>query len=133
MESLMFLGAVQWIVYILSALACFWAWDKMFFWIVQKDLKAFVRIIGVVLLFTPAPLESIAVDLEGVNVNSLMASDAHYAPAFIVILFRSLLEKNAEFLDAILFMLGGLLIGLVAMSLLSLINFFRSRFSPEPS
>ncbi len=127
----MFLGVVQWIAYALSALACFWAWDKMFFWIVQKDLKAFVRILGAVLLFTPAPLESIAIDAENFNMSSLIAGDAHYAPAFIVIIFRGLLEKNASFLDAILFMLAGLLIGLILMSLLSLINFFRSKFSSE--
>ena len=116
MESLMFNEWSQWLVYGISALICFWAWEKMFFWIKQKDLKAIVRILGAVLLFTPAP---IAVD------------SAHYAPAFIVIIFRKFLENNAPVLDAVMYMLVGLLVGLVLMSLLSLFNFLRAKFSPQ--
>ena len=78
MESLMFNEWAQWLVDGISALICFWAWEKMFFWIKQKDLKAIVRILGAVLLFTPAP---IAVD------------STHYAPAFIVMIFRKFLEN----------------------------------------
>lgn len=131
MESLMFLGVVQWAVYALSALLCFWAWDKMFFWISQKDLKVFVRILGAVLLFTPAPLEPVIMDVQSLSAESLNGEGVHYAPAFIVILFRSFLENNAPILDAVIFMLAGLLIGLILMSLLSLINFFRSKLSAE--
>jgi hypothetical protein len=116
MESLMFNEWAQWLVYGISALICFWAWEKMFFWIKQKDLKAIVRILGAVLLFTPAP---IAVD------------STHYAPAFIVIIFRKFLENNAPILDAVMFMLVGLLAGLVLMSFLSLFNFLRAKFFPQ--
>lgn len=112
----MFNQIAQWIVYVISALACFWAWEKMFFWVVQKDLKAIVRILGAVLLFTPTPL---AVD----------TSD--YAPAFIVIIFRMFLENNAPIFDAVIYMLAGLFAGLILMSLLSLFNFLRARFSPK--
>jgi signal transduction histidine kinase len=116
MESLMFDVIMQWLLYAVSALVCFWAWDKMFFWLTQKDLKAIVRILGAVLLFTPAPL-----DLDS----------PHYAPAFIVILFRTFLENNAPVLDAVIYMLVGLFIGLILMSLLSLFNFIRAKFSPQ--
>jgi signal transduction histidine kinase len=115
MESLMFDGLMQWLAYIASALICFWAWEKMFFWLVQKDIKAIVRILGAVLLFTPAPL----------TVESL-----NFAPAFIVILFRTFLENDAPILDAVIFMLVSLFIGLVVMSLLSLFNFLRAKLSP---
>jgi signal transduction histidine kinase len=114
MESLMFDGLTQWLLYAVSALACFWAWDRMFFWVSQKDLKAFVRILGAVLLFTPAPLD--------VEANQ-------HAPAFIVILFRTFLENNASIYDAVIYMLAGLFIGLILMSVLSLINFLRAKFS----
>ncbi|MFT4766354.1 MAG: hypothetical protein ACI9OH_003481 [Oleispira sp.] len=116
MESLMFNGIVQWLMYAVSALACFWAWEKMFFWVVQKDLKAIVRILGAVLLFTPAPLD---------------LGSSNYAPAFIVILFRTFLENNAPILDAVIYMLAGLFIGLIIMSLLSLFNFLRAKFFPQ--
>lgn len=112
----MFDNIVQWLVYAAAALACFWAWDKMFFWLVQKDLKAIVRILGAVLLFTPAPLT---------------VESSNFAPAFIVILFRTFLENDAPILDAVIFMLVGLFIGLVLMSLLSLFNFLRAKFSPQ--
>jgi predicted DNA repair protein MutK len=126
MESLMFNGLVQWAVYGVSALACYWAWDKMFFWLVQKDLKAIVRILGAVLLFTPAPLDPIQAEAGLFN-----GEVSNYAPAFLVILFRALLEKNASYLDAVICMLVGLIIGLILMSLLSLFNFFRAKFKPQ--
>jgi len=116
MESLMFDNFIQWLAYAASALACFWAWEKMFFWVVQKDMKAIIRILGAVLLFTPAPL-------------SIESSD--YAPAFIVILFRTFLENDAPVLDAVIYMLAGLFLGLILMSFLSLFNFLRAKFSPQ--
>jgi hypothetical protein len=116
MESLMFNGLVQWLAYAVSALVCFWAWEKMFFWLVQKDMKAIVRILGAVLLFTPVPLT---------------AGSSNYAPAFIVIFFRKFLENNAPILDAVMFMLMGLFAGLLLMSILSLVNFLRAKFSPQ--
>mgnify|MGYP000249369377 CR=1 FL=1 len=103
---------VQWLVYGLSALACFWAWEKLFFWVKQKDLKIIVRILGAALLFTPAPL-----DPEG----------THYAPAFIVIIFRTFLETDTSIFDAVIYMLVTLCVGLVLMSLLSLITFVRAK------
>jgi hypothetical protein len=115
MESLMFDGFTQWLAYVVSALICFWAWEKMFFWLSHKDIKAMVRILGAVLLFTPAPLT---------------VESSNFAPAFIVILFRTFLENDAQILDAVIFMLAGLFIGLVVMSLLSLFNFLRARLSP---
>jgi hypothetical protein len=126
MESLMFNGLMQWAVYGVSALACYWAWDKMFFWLVQKDLKSVVRILGAVLLFTPAPLDPIQAE-EGLFNGEV----SNYAPAFLVILFRGLLEKNTSYLDAVICMLIGLIIGLVLMSLLSLFNFFRAKLKPQ--
>ena len=126
MESLMFSGLTQWAVYGISALACFWAWDKMFFWIVQKDLKAIVRILGVVLLFTPAPL-----DPQLAETGVFNGEVSNYAPAFLIIIFRGLLENDSSFLDAIIYMLVGLILGLVLMSLLSLFNFLRAKFSPQ--
>lgn len=116
MESLMFDDILQWLVYAVSALACFWAWDKMFFWIEQKDFKAIVRILGAVLLFTPAPL---------------VVESSNYAPAFIIIIFRLFLENGAPILDAVIYMLAGLFAGLILMSLLSLFNFIRSKLSPQ--
>jgi hypothetical protein len=116
MESLMFDNIIQWLAYAASASVCFWAWDKMFFWLVQKDIKAIVRILGAVLLFTPAPLT---------------VESSNFAPAFIVILFRKFLENDAPILDAVIFMLVGLFIGLVLMSFLSLFNFLRAKFSPQ--
>jgi signal transduction histidine kinase len=116
MESLMFDYITQWLLYAACALACFWAWEKMFFWVVQKDLKAIVRILGAVLLFTPAPLA---------------VESSNYAPAFIVILFRTFLENNAPILDAVIYMLTGLFVGLILMSVLSLFNFLRDKFSPQ--
>ncbi len=113
---------VQWLVYAVAALACFWAWDKMFFWISQKDLKAIIRILGAVLLFTPAPLEG-DMALEG--------GLAGYAPAFIVIIFRTFLENNAPILDAVMYMLGALYVGLIVMSVLSLFSFLLARFFPQ--
>jgi len=121
MEGIMFDGAMQWVLYFFCALVCFWAWDKMFFWLQQKDMKAIVRILGVVLLFTPAPLDG----------DVLVAESANYAPAFIVIIFRSFLETNASILDAVIYMLAGLFIGLILMSLLSLFNFLRAKISPQ--
>jgi hypothetical protein len=116
MESLMFNGFVQWLAYAVSALVCFWAWEKMFFWLVQKDMKAIVRILGAVLLFTPVPLT---------------AESSNYAPAFIVIFFRTFLENNAPILDAVIFMLTGLFVGLLLMSILSLFNLLRGKFSAQ--
>lgn len=110
----MFDVRVQWLAYAISALLCFWAWDKMFFWIKQKDLKAIVRIMGVSLLFTPTPLE---------------AGGSDYAPAFIVIIFRTFLENDAAIYDAVIYMLAVFCIGLVLMALLSFFNFLRNRFS----
>lgn len=126
MESLMFSGLIQWFLYGLSALACFWAWDKMFFWIRQKDMKAFVRILGAVLLFTPAPLDPLQAE-SGIFNGEI----SNYAPAFIVILFRALLENNSPFLDAVIYMLVGLFLGLILMSLLSLFNFLRTKFTAQ--
>jgi hypothetical protein len=124
MESLMFTGLSQWLLYGISALACFWAWDKMFFWIQQKDMKAFVRIFGAVLLFTPAPLDP--------TQSGIFTGDvSNYAPAFIVIIFRALLENNAIFLDAVIYMLAGLFVGLILMSLLSLFNFLQTKFTAQ--
>ncbi len=117
----MFNGIVQWGLYFVCALACFWAWDKMFFWLQQKDMKAIIRILGAVLLFTPAPLDSTALEVDASN----------YAPAFLVILFRSFLENNASILDAVIYMLAGLFIGLILMSLLSLFNFLRTKFTAQ--
>lgn len=122
----MFNGPVQWALYGLSALGCFWAWNKMFFWIVQKDMKAFIRIIGAVLLFTPAPLDPIQSEAGIFN-----GEVSNYAPAFLVILFRGLLEKNASFLDAVIYMLIGLILGLILMPLLSLFNFFRAKYRSQ--
>jgi hypothetical protein len=116
MESLMFDEVMQWSAYAVSALVCFWAWEKMFFWLVQKDIKAIVRILGAVLLFTPAPLT---------------VASSNFAPAFVVILFRTFLENDAPILDAVIFMLVGLFIGLFLMSLLSLFNFLRAKFFPQ--
>jgi hypothetical protein len=116
MESLMFDNIIQWLVYTVSALACFWAWEKMFFWVVQKDMKAIIRILGAVLLFTPAPLT---------------AESSDYAPAFIIILFRTFLENDSPILDAVIYMLAGLFMGLILMSFLSLYNFLRAKFSPH--
>ena len=126
MESLMFNGLTQWAVYGVSALACFWAWDKIFFWIVQKDLKAIIRILGAVLLFTPAPL-----DPQLAETGVFNGEVSNYAPAFLIIIFRGLLENDSSFLDAIIYMLAGLILGLVLMSLLSLFNFLRAKFSPQ--
>lgn len=124
MESLMFTGLFQWALYGISALACFWAWDKMFFWIQQKDMKALVRILGAVLLFTPAPLDPLQAE-SGIFTGEV----SNYAPAFIVILFRGLLENDTPFLDAVICMLVGLFFGLILMSILSLFNFLRSKFT----
>ena len=126
MESLMFTGLSQWALYGVSALACFWAWDKMFFWIVQKDMKAIIRILGAVLLFTPAPLDPLQAE-SGIFSGEV----SNYAPAFIVIIFRGLLENDASFLDAVIYMLAGLFLGLILMSLLSLFNFLRTKFSAQ--
>lgn len=112
----MFNAWFQWLVYGLSALACFWAWEKLFFWIKQKDLKIIIRILGVALLFTPAPLDS-----EG----------THYAPAFIVIIFRTFLENNTPIFDAVIYMLITLCTGLVLMSLLSLLTFVRAKLMAD--
>lgn len=109
----MFDVRAQWVAYGISALLCFWAWEKMFFWIKQKDIKAIVRIMGIALLFSPAPL-----DVNG----------GDYAPAFIVIIFRTFLEKDASIFDAVICMLSVLCIGLVLMSLLSLFSFLRNKF-----
>ena len=122
----MFAGLTQWVLYGISALICFWAWDKMFFWIHQKDIKAFIRILGAVLLFTPAPLDSIQADAGIFN-----GEVSNYAPAFIIIIFRGLLENNTSFLDAVIYMLSGLFIGLILMSILSLFNFLRTKFTAQ--
>lgn len=112
----MFDVRMQWLAYAVSALLCFWAWDKMFFWVKQKDLKAIFRIMGISLLFTPVPLE---------------AGGSDYAPAFIVIIFRTFLENDTAIFDAIIYMLAVLCIGLVLMALLSLFGFVRNRFSSQ--
>lgn len=114
MESLMFDVFVQWLAYGLSALACFWAWEKLFFWIKQKDLKIIIRILGAALLFTPAPL-----DIEGTD----------FAPAFIVIIFRTFLENDTSIFDAIIYMLAALCVGLILMSLLSLFAYLRAKYA----
>lgn len=113
MEGLMFDVVAQWVAYAISALACFWAWDKMFFWITQKDLKSMLRIFGAALLFTPAPLE---------------VGGGDFAPAFIVIIFRTFLENDTSIFDAVLCMLAALCIGLLLMALLSLFGFIRNKF-----
>jgi hypothetical protein len=41
------------------------------------------------------------------------------------------LENNAPILDAVMFMLMGLFAGLLLMSILSLFNFLRAKFSPQ--
>jgi hypothetical protein len=119
MESLMFDPRAQWVVYSISALLCFWAWNKMFFWIKHKDLKSIFSILGAVLLFTPAPFDITQTDLEAGN----------YAPAFVVILFRKFLEKDAVIIDAVLYMTIALCIGLIVISLWSMLKYLRTKFS----
>lgn len=117
MESMIFEASIQWGVYILSAMVCFWAWDKMFFWVKNKDVKTLFRIFGAVLLFTPAPLLQTPVDLAFNN----------YAPAFVVILFRTFLEKDAFVFDAVICMLIALCVCLLLMALMSFFQFLRAK------
>ena len=119
MEGLIFDPRIQWLAYLVSAWACFWAWNKMFFWIKQKDIKAIFRILGAVLLFTPAPLDVAHIELAAGN----------YAPAFIVIIFRKFLEDDAIILDAVMCMLVAGFVGLILMAVLSLVNYVWAKFS----
>lgn len=116
MESLMFSTLVQWLVYLVSACACYWAWNKMFFWLKQKDALIISRLFGAVLLFTPAPL------VQGGN---------EYAPAFITIIFRGLLEKNANVFDPVIWMLSALFGGFIIVALWSLVTFLHSKLSAQ--
>lgn len=114
MEGLIFDYGVQWGVYLVAAAGCLWAWDRLFYWVTKKDARVILRLLGVVLFFTPVPLGD--------------GSDQH-APAFVVVLFRSLLEKNSSPIDGLIWMAGGLFAGFVALSLWSLVKFLRARFS----
>ena len=78
------------------------------------------------MLFTPAPL-----DPQLAETGVFNGEVSNYAPAFLIIIFRGLLENDSSFLDAIIYMLAGLILGLVLMSLLSLFNFLRAKFSPQ--
>ena len=117
MESIIFEASVQWRLYFVSALVCLWAWDKMFFWIKQKDVKTLFRILGAVLLFTPAPIVPAPVELAFDN----------FAPAFVVIIFRAFLEKDAVVFDAVICMLIALCVCLILMALMSLFQFLRAK------
>lgn len=115
MESLMFNNLVQWIVYLLAAAGCYWGWNKMFFWLKQKDALIISRLFGAVIFFTPAPLSG--------------AGDG-YAPAFIVVLFRAFLERNADVLEPVIWLLAALVGGFLIVSAWALIQFLRQKFFP---
>ena len=70
------------------------------------------RLIGAVIFFTPAPLT---------------AAD-QYAPAFIVVLFRAFLEKNADVFEPVIWLLAALVGGFLIVSFFSLVNFIRQKY-----
>lgn len=47
----MFNTLVQWCVYLLAAAGCYWGWNKMFFWLKQKDALIISRLVGAVIFF----------------------------------------------------------------------------------
>ena len=103
----MFDASVQWLCYLSSASICLWAWDRMFFFVSNGQIRILLRVLGLVLLFTPMPTD--------VSANE-------YSPAFIVVLFRAFLENDPNYFDGIVWMLVALFLSLLLLSLLSLLK-----------
>lgn len=89
---------IAWLVYLVAAVGCYWCWTKLFFWVKQNEVRLFVKLLGAILLFMPAPATP---------------GQEDYVPAFIIVAFRGLLDKDPSYIDAVIWMLSGLVLGMI--------------------
>ncbi|MCT7359820.1 hypothetical protein [Thalassolituus pacificus] len=102
-----------WAAYLVSALVGYWCWNRMFFWLAQdSDVRRFLRMIGAVLLFTPAPI----------------AQDSNYfAPVLVVLPFTAINEGINAALYAVSWLLAALCLGVLVLGIRQLLLWLRSR------
>jgi len=89
---------IAWLAYLVAAVGCYWCWTKLFFWVKQNEARLFVKLVGAILLFMPAPATQ---------------GQDDYVPAFIIVAFRGLLDKDPSYIDAVIWMLSGLVLGMI--------------------
>ncbi|MCA6062581.1 hypothetical protein [Thalassolituus marinus] len=102
-----------WVGYLLFAMIGYWCWRGLFFWLSpESDVRRFLNMLGVVLLFTPAPIE---------------AGSAFFAPVFVVLPFTILAQGMTAAMYSVTWLLSGLCIGVVVLALRQLVRWFRAR------
>lgn len=86
----------MWLMYLVAALGCYWCWTKMFFWLENPVARLFAKWFGAVLLFSPAPATP---------------GQQDYMPAFIIVVFRGLLDRSDDYFEALSYMSAMLVFG----------------------
>lgn len=106
-----------WAVYLVCALVGYWCWNRMFFWLdADSDVRRFLRMIGAVLLFTPAPI----------------AQDSNYfAPVLVVLPFTAISEGVNAALYALNWLLAALCLGVLVLGMRQLLLWIRARLQAE--
>lgn len=89
----------------------------MFFWLdADSDVRRFLRMIGAVLLFTPAPI----------------AQDSNYfAPVLVVLPFTAISEGVNAALYALNWLLAALCLGVLVLGMRQLLLWIRARLQAE--
>lgn len=97
---------VFWFLYALFASLAFWCWRQMFYRLERgSDLRSFLNMLGVVLLYTPAPIA------EG---------SGFFAPAFVVFPFALLTNGLMSAMYSLNWFLAGLCIGAVVLAIVQI-------------
>ncbi|MCD8521592.1 MAG: hypothetical protein LRY66_01275 [Saccharospirillaceae bacterium] len=106
-----------WMAYLVSALVGYWCWNRMFFWLAHdSDVRRFLRMMGAVLLFTPAPI----------------AQDSNYfAPVLVVLPFTAISEGLNAAMYALSWLLAALCVGVLVLGLRQLLLWMRSRLAND--
>lgn len=95
-----------WFLYALFASLAFWCWRQMFYWLERgSDLRRFFNMLGVVLLFTPAPISD---------------GSEFFAPAFVVFPFNFLTNDLMSAMYSLNWFLAGLCVGAVVLAIVQI-------------
>lgn len=106
MESIMAYWP-YWALYLVFAFAGWWCWNQLFFFLGKAPaLQRLIKILGAVLLFTPAPIAH---------------SSGHFAPAVFVVLLGAMSGEDVLHGAVITWFGAGLMAGLFAFLLLTLL------------
>lgn len=96
-----------WALYAAFALAGWWCWDQLFFWIpAGSDWRRLAAVPGAVILFTPSPVS---------------AQSDHLAPAVFVLILDVLSGVPPLTSASLLWLLGGCCAGMLILAIRQLL------------